>query len=83
MANIVNLDRVAKAYAAGTIVEDVSLGIDDSDRIGVVGGGTVVELGSHDELLALGGRCRTMFDLQAQRFTADADEDGDAYEHLA
>ena len=28
----------------------------------------MVELGSHDELMARGGRYRTMFDLQAQRF---------------
>ena len=32
--------------------------------------GRVVELGTHDELMALGGRYRTMFDLQAQRFSA-------------
>ena len=39
-----------------------------ADRICVLEGGRVVELGSHDELMALGGRYRTMFDLQAQRF---------------
>jgi ATPase subunit of ABC transporter with duplicated ATPase domains len=38
MANIVNLDRVSKGYgAAGPLVVDVSLGLDDTDRIGVVG----------------------------------------------
>ncbi|HYN92476.1 MAG TPA: ABC-F family ATP-binding cassette domain-containing protein [Pilimelia sp.] len=38
MANIVNLDRVAKGYgAAGPLLADVSLGLDDVDRIGVVG----------------------------------------------
>ena len=38
MANIVNLDRVSKGYgAAGTLLTDVSLGLDDADRIGVVG----------------------------------------------
>ncbi|MBN1172135.1 MAG: ABC-F family ATP-binding cassette domain-containing protein [Micromonosporaceae bacterium] len=37
MANIVNLDRVSKAYAAGPIFEEVSLGVDDADRVGVVG----------------------------------------------
>jgi ATP-binding cassette subfamily F protein uup len=38
MANIVNLDRVTKAYGtAGTLLSDVSLGLDDSDRVGVVG----------------------------------------------
>src|SRR5206468_5016777 len=38
-----------------------------ADRICVLEHGRVVELGSHDELMALGGRYRTMFDLQAQR----------------
>ena len=36
-----------------------------ADRICVIEDGKVVELGSHDELMALGGRYRTMFDLQA------------------
>ena len=39
-------------------------------------GGRVVELGSHDELIALGGRYRTMFDLQASRFTEEVAADG-------
>ncbi|MFY1696036.1 ABC-F family ATP-binding cassette domain-containing protein [Solwaraspora sp. WMMA2101] len=38
MVNIVNLDRVGKGYGAvGQLLTDVSLGLDDSDRIGVVG----------------------------------------------
>ncbi|MEU7839956.1 ABC-F family ATP-binding cassette domain-containing protein [Micromonospora sp. NPDC049114] len=38
MANIVNLDRVSKGYGtAGRLLTDVSLGLDDADRIGVVG----------------------------------------------
>ncbi|ROT32057.1 ABC-F family ATP-binding cassette domain-containing protein [Micromonospora sp. HM5-17] len=38
MATIVNLDRVSKGYgAAGPLLTDVSLGLSDSDRIGVVG----------------------------------------------
>jgi ATP-binding cassette subfamily B protein len=41
-----------------------------ADRICVLEGGRVVELGSHDQLIALGGRYRTMFDLQASRFAA-------------
>ena len=38
-----------------------------ADRICVIEDGKVVELGSHDELMELGGRYRTMFDLQASR----------------
>ncbi|MEU7875569.1 ABC-F family ATP-binding cassette domain-containing protein [Dactylosporangium sp. NPDC049140] len=37
MANIVSLDKVSKTYPAGRIFDEVSLGIDDSDRIGIVG----------------------------------------------
>ena len=47
-----------------------------ADRICVVEHGKVVELGSHDELMALGGRYRTMFDLQASRFV-ELDDDGE------
>ncbi len=39
-----------------------------ADQICVLDEGRVAELGSHDELMALGGRYRTMFDLQAARF---------------
>ena len=45
-----------------------------ADRICVLEQGKVVELGSHDQLMTLAGRYRTMFDLQASRF-------GDAEEH--
>lgn len=54
-----------------------------ADRICVLEHGRVVELGSHAELIALGGRYRTMFDLQAQRFSATEDEEGVSYEVLA
>ncbi|MET9313176.1 ABC transporter ATP-binding protein [Kribbella sp. NPDC003505] len=53
-----------------------------ADRICVLEHGRVVELGSHDELMALRGRYRTMFDLQAQRFTAEVDEEGLSYDTL-
>ncbi|MXW34094.1 MAG: ABC transporter ATP-binding protein [Chloroflexi bacterium] len=46
-----------------------------ADRICVLEQGRVIELGAHEELMALGGRYRTMFDLQAQRF-AEEEETG-------
>ena len=52
------------------------------DRICVLERGKVVELGTHDELMALNGRYRTMFDLQAQRFSSE-DEEGRSYDVLA
>jgi ATP-binding cassette, subfamily B, bacterial len=45
-----------------------------ADRICVIEDGRVAELGSHDELMALSGRYRTMFDLQASRFADDRPE---------
>ncbi len=45
-----------------------------ADRICVLEHGRVVELGSHDELMALGGRYKTMFDLQASRFYTEDEE---------
>jgi ABC-type transport system involved in cytochrome bd biosynthesis fused ATPase/permease subunit len=47
------------------------------DRIAVVADGAVVELGSHDELMALRGRYWRMFSLQAERFAAGTPEEGE------
>jgi ABC-type multidrug transport system fused ATPase/permease subunit len=53
-----------------------------ADRICVLEQGRVTELGTHDELMALAGRYRTMFDLQAQRFNVP-DEEGTTYDVLS
>ena len=69
---------------------DVSHGgeaVRHEDRRAVPGGGQHpledlrlaphVELGTHAELMAQGGRYRTMFELQAQRFATGAAEEGE------
>lgn len=55
-----------------------------ADRIAVVEQGRVVETGTHDELMAAGGRYHTMYDLQASRFV-ELDEQGEevVYDRLS
>jgi ATP-binding cassette, subfamily B, bacterial len=54
-----------------------------ADRICVIEHGRVIELGTHDDLMKQGGRYHTMFELQAQRFSATEDEEGRAFDVLA
>jgi ABC-type multidrug transport system fused ATPase/permease subunit len=78
-------DRILKATRGCTtiLISHRFSTVRHADRICVLEHGRVVELGSHAELMALGGRYRTMFDMQAQRFYATEDEEGVAYEVLA
>ena len=79
-------DRILAAtrHATTILISHRFSTVRHADRICVLEGGRVVELGTHDELMAAGGRYRTMFDLQASRFGADDDEEeGVVYDVLA
>lgn len=53
-----------------------------AQRIVVLGGGRITEQGSHEELLASGGRYAELFELQARRFaTGNGREPSDDEAH--
>jgi len=68
-------DRILKATREVTtiLVSHRFSTVRHVDQICVLEGGRVIELGSHQELMQLGGRYRTMFKLQAERFDENAD----------
>ena len=72
-------DRILQATKGKTtiLVSHRFSTVRHADRIAVVEAGRVVELGSHEELMALGGRYRTMFELQAGRFAEPEEEQGE------
>ncbi len=78
-------DRVLAATRRATtiLISHRFSTVRQADRICVLEHGRVVELGTHDELMAARGRYRTMFELQAKRFGATEDEEGTAYDRLA
>ncbi len=76
-------DRILRATRSATtiLISHRFSTVRHADRICVLEGGRVVELGTHDELMAAGDRYRTMFELQAQRFGED--DEGVALDALA
>jgi ATP-binding cassette, subfamily B, bacterial len=82
-AEIFDRILVASRRATTILISHRFSTVRHADRICVLEQGKVVELGTHDELMAQGGRYCTMFNLQAQRFTAAEDEEGKTFDVLA
>ena len=78
-------DRILTAtdHATTILISHRFSTVRHADRICVLEHGRVVELGTHDELMALGGRYRTMFELQASRFGETAVDEGVALDEPA
>ena len=70
-------ERILKATRATTtiLISHRFSTVRHADRICVLEHGRVIELGTHEELLAHRGRYQTMFDLQAQRFAEEEEEE--------
>jgi ABC-type multidrug transport system fused ATPase/permease subunit len=73
----------ATADATTILVSHRFSTVRQAELICVVEHGRALELGSHDELTALGGRYHTMYDLQASRFQdeRELDEHGEEVVH--
>ena len=69
-------ERILKATRATTtiLISHRFSTVRHADRICVLEHGRVIELGTHEELMAQRGRYQTMFDLQAQRFAEEEEE---------
>src|SRR5207237_3199977 len=72
-------DRILEAtrYCTTILISHRFSTVRHADRICVLEQGSVVELGTHDELMAERGRYFTMFDLQARRFVTGGAEEGE------
>jgi ATP-binding cassette, subfamily B, bacterial len=71
-------ERILKATRKATtiLISHRFSTVRHADRICVLEQGRVIELGTHEELMASGGRYRTMFELQASRFETEEGEEG-------
>ena len=81
-AEIFNRILAATRHCTTILISHRFSTVRQADRICVLEHGKVIELGTHEELMVLGGRYRTMFDLQARRFTTAEDEEGATYDVL-
>jgi len=82
-AEVFNRILAASRHCTTILISHRFSTVRHADRICVLEQGKVIEIGTHDELMANAGRYRTMFDLQAQRFAATEDEEGTVYDVLA
>jgi ABC-type multidrug transport system fused ATPase/permease subunit len=74
-AEIFNRILTATRHTTTILISHRFSTVRHADRICVLEHGRVVELGTHEELMAMGGRHRTMFDLQASRFGEEEEAD--------